>query len=245
MAEEEVKKEEAGGAPKWMCTFADLMSLLLCFFVLLLSFSTMDVIKFKQVAGSMKEAFGMQKEVKVMEMPSGQQMLSQQFQTVPLDVQVMLQEIVEKQVEAGIIDVEHSPEGMTLRVKGEVAFDFGSARINPSFKEILDDLAEVLVKTEMHFEVGGHTDNVPIREGGVFSSNYDLSARRAVAVVEYWRSTKKIEAAKLSAVGYADGVPLAGNETEAGRARNRRVEFKIKPLHGAMAFDGIEDIIVK
>ena len=128
MAEEEaIKKEEGGGSPKWMCTFADLMSLLLCFFVLLLSFSTMDNMKFKQVAGSMKDAFGMQKQMRVNETPMGQQILSQEFQTVPLDVQVMMQEALQREVEAGIIEVEHSPEGMTLRVKGEVTFDFGSA----------------------------------------------------------------------------------------------------------------------
>jgi len=246
MAEEEsIPKEEGGGAPKWMCTFADLMSLLLCFFVLLLSFSTMDNMKFKQVAGSMKDAFGMQRQLRVNESPSGQQILSQEFQTVPLNVQVMLQEIVQREVEAGIIEIEHSPEGMTLRVKGEVAFDFASAQIRPQFKQILDELGDVVAKTEMHFEVGGHTDNVPVREGGPYSSNYDLSARRAVAVVEYWRTRKHIDPVKLSAVGYADGVPLADNETEAGRARNRRVEFKIRPLHGNMAFSGIEYIIEK
>lgn len=247
MAEEEpIKKEEGGGAPKWMCTFADLMSLLLCFFVLLLSFSTMDNLKYKQVAGSMKDAFGMQKQsTNVSEMPMGQQILSQEFQTVPLDVQVMLQDVIQEDVDAGIVEVEHSPEGMTLRVKGDVAFDSGSAVIRPQFKKLLDQLAGVVAKSDLHFEVGGHTDNVPVRKGGAFTSNYDLSTKRAVAVVEYWRTQKHIAADKLSAAGYADGAPIASNDTEAGRARNRRVEFKIRPLHGKFAFSGIQDIIDK
>lgn len=247
MAEEEPKKkEEGGGAPEWMCTFADLMSLLLCFFVLLLSFSTMDNQKYKQVAGSMKEAFGMQRKSSyVNETPMGQQILSQEFQTVPLDVQVMLQDTIQEEVDKGIVEVEHSPEGMTLRVKGEVCFDSGSAVILPQFKKLLDELAGVVDKTNLHFEVGGHTDNVPVREGGAFTSNYDLSTKRAVAVVEYWRTQKHIAAEKLSAAGYADGVPLASNDTEEGRARNRRVEFKIRPLHGKFAFSGIQDIIDK
>ena len=246
MAEEEPpKKQDGGGAPEWMCTFADLMSLLLCFFVLLLSFSTMDNMKYKQVAGSMKNAFGLQKELKVNETPMGQQILSQEFQTVPLDVQVMLQKNIQQEVNAGIVEVEHSAEGMTLRVKGEVAFDFGSAVIRPQFKILLDKLAKVVAKYDVHFEVGGHTDNVPVRQGGEFTSNYDLSARRAVAVVEYWRTRMNIPPEKLSAAGYADGVPLASNATEEGRARNRRVEFKIRPLHGQFAFNGIPDIIKK
>jgi len=243
-AEEQVKKEEQAGAPQWMCTFADLMSLLLCFFVLLLSFSTMDVVKYKKAAGSLKDAFGVQKN-QVNHSTMGQQMLSQEFQAVPLDVQVMLQDSIRREVEAGIIEVEHSPAGITLRVKGEVTFDFGSMQIKPQFKQILDQLSSVVANTDMHFEVGGHTDDVPVREGGPFTSNFDLSARRAVAVVEYWRTKKHIDSVKLSAVGYGDGEPLADNKTEAGRARNRRVEFRIRPLHSNMVFNGIEKIIVK
>jgi len=245
MAQEEpIKKKEEGGAPKWMCTFADLMSLLVCFFVLVLSFSTMDNLKFKQVAGSMKDAFGLQKHSRVNESPRGQQMLSGDSRRVPRDVQVMLQEAIQKEFDTGIVEVEHSPEGLTLLIKGEVAFDFGSAVIRPQFRQILDELTSVVASTDMHFEVGGHTDNVPVRKGGPFSSNYDLSARRAVAVVEYLRSKKNIDSEKLSAVGYADGVPVAGNDTVAGRERNRRVEFKVRPLKEHFAFDGIKDIIV-
>jgi chemotaxis protein MotB len=245
MAQEEpIKKQEGGGAPRWMCTFADLMSLLLCFFVLMLSFSSMDNLKFKRVAGSIKDAFGLQKHSRMHESPRGQQRrLSRDFQKVPLDVQVMLQEAIQKELDTGIVEIEHSPEGLTLRIKGKAAFDFGSAVIRPQLRQILDELASVVASTDMHFEVGGHTDNVPVREGGPFSSNYDLSARRAVAVVEYWRSKKNIEPEKLSAVGYADGVPVVGNDTEASRERNRRVEFKVRPLKEYFAFYGIKDII--
>ncbi len=72
-------EEEGGGSPAWMATFADLMSLLMCFFVLLLAFSEMDVLKFKQLAGSMREAFGVQREIKAMEMPKGTSIIAQEF----------------------------------------------------------------------------------------------------------------------------------------------------------------------
>ncbi|MEJ2689663.1 MAG: flagellar motor protein MotB [Deltaproteobacteria bacterium] len=246
MAEEEPKKqEEGGGAPEWMCTFADLMALLLCFFVLLLSFSTMDNMKYKQVAGSMKDAFGLQKELKVNVAPMRQRNLSQEFQKIPLVVQDMLQRNIQQEVEDGMVEVDHSAEAMTLRVKSEVAFDFGSAVIRPQFRKLLDELGEVVEKYDVHVEVGGNTDNVPVRKGGEFTSNYDLSARRAVAVVEYWRTEKNIPAEKLSAAGYADGMPLGSNATEEGRARNRRVEFKIRPLHNRFAFKGIIPDIIK
>ena len=73
------KKDEGGGAPAWVMTFADLMSLLMCFFVLLLSFAEMDLLKFKQIAGSMKMAFGVQRDIKVKEMPKGTSIIAQEF----------------------------------------------------------------------------------------------------------------------------------------------------------------------
>jgi chemotaxis protein MotB len=73
------KKEEGGGSPAWVMTFADLMSLLMCFFVLLLSFSEMDLLKFKQIAGSMKAAFGVQREIKANETPKGTSIIAQEF----------------------------------------------------------------------------------------------------------------------------------------------------------------------
>jgi chemotaxis protein MotB len=71
--------EGAPGTPAWMATFADLMSLLMCFFVLLLSFSEMDLQKYKQVAGSMKNAFGVQNQTKVMDIPKGTSIIAQEF----------------------------------------------------------------------------------------------------------------------------------------------------------------------
>ncbi len=79
MIEYEDDDEGPPGAPAWMATFADLMSLLMCFFVLLLSFSELDVQKYKQIAGSMKNAFGVQNQVKVMDIPKGTSIIAQEF----------------------------------------------------------------------------------------------------------------------------------------------------------------------
>ncbi len=79
MDDEAPKKDDGGGAPAWIMTFADLMSLLMCFFVLLLSFSEMDVEKYKQIAGSMKDAFGVQRQIKVKEPPKGINIVAREF----------------------------------------------------------------------------------------------------------------------------------------------------------------------
>ena len=79
MAEAAPEKEEGGGVPAWVMTFADLMTLLMCFFVLLLAFSEMDVAKFKQLSGSMKDAFGVQAEVEVRTIPKGTSVIAREF----------------------------------------------------------------------------------------------------------------------------------------------------------------------
>ena len=76
---EAVEKKESKGVPAWVMTFADLMTLLMCFFVLLLAFSEMDVAKFKQLSGSMKEAFGVQSEIEVKTIPKGTSVVAQEF----------------------------------------------------------------------------------------------------------------------------------------------------------------------
>ena len=242
MADDECKQEECpAGAPLWMCTFADLMSLLMCFFILLLSFSVMDAKKYKQVAGSMKDAFGVQKGKMATESVSGMEMISREMPAVPLQVQLRVAQAVREEIDEGTIEADYGPDGLTLRVKGAVAFDSGRARIKPEFKKLLDKLGRVVADMDVMAEVSGHTDNVPLRKGqSSYSSNWSLSAARAVAVVEYWIKKFKIKPERLSAVGYADGMPLASNDTPAGRARNRRVEFKIRPKLADMVFEGVE-----
>ena len=231
--EEEIKQEKCKkGAPLWMCTFADLMSLLLCFFVLLLSFSVMDAIKFKQISGSMKDAFGVQKKEFIPHSPLGEQIVALDFKTVPLEAKFQ-QEITqefEKEIQSGMIEAEPTPEGLILRVKDSIAFHSGKAAIQDKFKPILDKVGRIVKDKKLTVEVSGHTDNLPLKKGMAFSSNWSLSSARSVKVVEYWIKKHKIPAGRLSAAGYAYGQPVADNNTLEGRAKNRRVEFLIKMI---------------
>lgn len=242
MADDESKKQEcSSGAPLWMCTFADLMSLLLCFFVLLLSFSVMDVTKYKEVAGAMKDAFGVQSEMPVTEEMKGQQMISTMFESVPLHVQVQVARKFSEDLESGKLEAEYSGEGLILRVKGEVAFESGKAQIRKDFLPLLDKIGKIIPEMDLAVEVGGHTDNVPIKkEVSTFSTNWGLSSARSIAVVEYWIEKFRIPAQKLSAKAYADSQPIATNRTSEGRSKNRRVEFKIRPANPEVIVTGIE-----
>ncbi len=111
------KKEEGGGSPAWVMTFADLMSLLMCFFVLLLSFSEMDLLKFKQIAGSMKNAFGVQRDINAKEAPKGTSIIAREF-TPGRPTPTLVQEIRQNTIDENKQTLEHT-DAMTEDEKQE------------------------------------------------------------------------------------------------------------------------------
>lgn len=242
MADEESKCPECPpGAPAWMCTFADLMSLLMCFFVLLLSFAVMDQQQYKRVAGAMKDAFGVQREKPIEAEQQGNEMISSNFETVPLQIQMEMAKYFAEEVAGGEIETEFDPYGLVLRIKGNVAFDSGKATLRKEFLPLLDKIGRLVQRAELLVEISGHTDNVPLRkEQSDFTSNWGLSAARAVAAVEYLVDKYQLPPSRLAAIGYSYGQPLDTNSTPQGRARNRRVEFKIKPGATQFVLDGLE-----
>ena len=279
MSEEAIEKKcPPSGAPAWMATFADLMSLLMCFFVLLLSFSEMDVLKFKQLAGSMKEAFGVQREIKTKEIPKGTSIIAREFspgKPVPTKIKVMKQdttnrlkqnlkftdsksmnnkakEAVKKELEKevakkmeestkrieaalkqeilkGTIEVIGKNQEIIIRISEKGSFPSGSATLNKSFEKIMKKISFLVKSTPGEVIISGHTDNIPIYTY-LFRSNWELSSSRAVSVLKSMIKNQKIAPERLSVQGHADTKPLASNKTLAGRAKNRRVEIKIRQI---------------
>ncbi len=227
MAKEIEKKEKCeAGAPKWMTTFSDLMSLLLCFFVLLLSFSEMDVARFKEVAGSLRDAFGVQREEVVFQLPKGISVVSTEFPP-KFTVDELLERIraaVKLELIKGEIQIESLKDRVILRFKDDLMFPKGSATLTPQAKAILLKLGEVLALFDGEVVVAGHTDDLPIHNQR-FRSNWDLSAARAVSVVEFLLKHKFVLPRQVVAVGYGPSRPLYPNDTPEHRAANRRVEI--------------------
>ncbi len=220
------KCECPSGAPKWMVTFGDLMSLLLCFFVLLLSFSTMDPAMFKEVSGSLKQAFGVQREEVVYEIPMGLDIVSRDFNPV-FDIDVILEKIksaIKLELIKGDIEIEALNDRVILRMNDEVTFDPGSAKLRPEAKPLLAKLIPVMEKVPGEIMVAGYTDNIPIKNG-LYSSNWSLSAARAAAVVEFLLKPGTIAPARIAAVGYGSSRPRLPNDTQEHRKKNRRVEI--------------------
>ncbi|ADH85900.1 OmpA family protein [Desulfurivibrio alkaliphilus] len=232
------------GAPLWMATFADIAILLLCFLVLILSFSTLDEPSFLKVTGSIKRAFGVQAITPAHEIPKAERIIATVFETVPFEVREPIQQLFRELEDAGLVTVEEDEAGeVTVRIRDSVAFAFGRADLKEDFKALLDQLGEILVTSQATMVVEGHTDNVPMRPGAPFSSNWALSAARSVAVVEYLLEHYEIPRDRLAAEAYADSRPVAPNDTAEGRAANRRVEFRIRPGEDLRVFEGFEDFI--
>lgn len=280
------------GLPAWVMTFADLMTLLMCFFVLLLSFSEMDVLKFKQIAGSMKFALGVQNKIEVKDIPKGTSVIAQEFrpgkpdptpietiqqQTMDMTQQMLefqdgesdfaggpmeesggaassseeddvmeesessssaeqqediselmkrIREQLQDQVEDGALELEQLGQQILIRVKEKGSFPAGSAFLQPQFRPIIRQVAEVLKNIPGEITVSGHTDN-QWEPSEMYSSNWDLSSRRAVAVAEEMQQVEGFVEDRMLVTGYADTKPLAPNNSTENRQRNRRVEIAI------------------
>jgi chemotaxis protein MotB len=219
------------GAPLWVVTFGDLMSLLMCFFVLLLSFSEMDRRKYKMVSGSMAQAFGIQREKPVFESPKGQKMIAREFDQAVLmtkieeSIRPIIEEIETKNKELkGSVELEVGEDKVTIRMMGEATFDTGKAELHPALRPLLKKLGTVLNQSKGEIIIAGHTDNVPL-SGGLFGSNLGLSMARAGSVAEYLLRTTSIDPKRLSTMGFGEYRPLTSNDTAQGRRKNRRVEI--------------------
>lgn len=234
MSEEPVQNNsnEEEGAPAWVVTFGDLMSLLLCFFVLLLSFSEMDRKKYKIVSGSLANAFGIQRDTPVFDSPKAQKIIGKEF-----DQAIIINKIQEKLVKPIIVEIENNFQEMkdlievdvsenqvAIRLMGETTFDLGKAEIRPQMLPLLVKIGALLKGTRGEIIIAGHTDNLPLR-GGPYKSNLGLSMARAASVADFLLKKASIEPEKISTMGFGEHRPLATNDTTQGREKNRRVEI--------------------
>ncbi len=227
------------GAPRWMTTYGDLMSLLLCFFVLLLSFSEMDRQKYKVVAGSMERAFGMQRKKIVSESPRhGLKIIAKDFDQESIATRIKAfvgQELEENFDElyakiADDIDIEADNNNVVIRLMGESTFDSGKAQIKPELKPMILRIGQILANEAAgDIIIAGHTDNVPVK-GGPFQTNLKLSIARAATVAQFLLDQHSIDPKRISTMGFGKYRPIADNDTSVGRRKNRRVEIIVGTL---------------
>jgi chemotaxis protein MotB len=257
MEEDGPIEEAEEGLPAWVMTFADLMSLLMCFFVLLLSFSEMDVLKFRQIAGSMKSAFGVQKQITAPEIPKGTSIIKQEYspgKPEPTLIKVIQQETIDI-VRDNLKTIDPVTEEVEELV--EKLIDAMGAEIEQGKLEIVIDGERLLVRinqqgsfksgsAQLHKKFGVvlnklthvlNESNGEIIVAGhtdnipiktlQYPSNWILSAARAASVVHYITHHGLQHAQRIQIRAHADTKPLVPNISRKNRAKNRRIEIDI------------------
>lgn len=233
-----------GGAPEWMATFSDLCTLLLTFFVLLLSFANLDAKEFREMLGSAREAFGVQRAYKghmlgltttPVELGEAESMpwavlSSKESEALDTINKFVLERDLERDVEISL-----SERGVVVRLSDRLTFEPGSDALSEEVRPMLDALREMLESFPAGLSVEGHTDARPIHTAR-FPSNWELSAARASSVVRYMSRKGPLPVQELRIIGYADRKPLVPNDSDEHRARNRRVEFVFERQPKPMKF---------
>ena len=205
-----------GGVEPWMATFADMVTLLMVFFVLFYSVEKDNTEKFKSAIDMMVEEDGPDGLAKIMKV---------------MDATEVMQNLKEMRDATLAAQAEETEEDrIVLRVPGLNLFKKKSAKLTPEARPVLNEIVKIIkTKGKNHkIFIQGHTDDVPIHTAK-FESNWELSAIRATAVLRYFYD-KGIDPEKLTATGYADTFPMVPNNTKEGRAKNARIEFILEKI---------------
>lgn len=231
------------GAPAWMATFADMATLLLTFFVLLLSFANMDVQDFKMALGSVKNALGVKSKspgyyegltTQIVEFPEFDEESTQGEGALGEEQAIAkVKELVERKDLADHIEVSIDDENIVMTIYDQ--FKPGSARLIPKNFEDLDIAVELAQDIATPLTVEAHTDDRPLR-GSPIGTNWELSALRAGAVARYLIVAGRLDAERVSVAGYADQRPEVKNDSAENRARNRRVRIVLMRRHKARSY---------
>jgi len=223
------RQSEGGGGSNWLCTFNDLITLLMVFFVLIFTMGSGDSDKFEEMRNSIMRGLGLldskgMGSSGLVKGPGAVRRLSQQEKD-PSEISNEIKDYVADMNSAmPWIDASITEHGVTINLEGSVAFEPGIADISPRVFPALEGIGKLINKIPNAVRVEGHSDNVPISTPK-FPSNWELSIARAVNVTKYLIAHANVSPLRLSAAGYGDSKPLLSNDTAKHRAKNRRVEI--------------------
>jgi len=226
------KGTEGGGGSDWLCTFNDLVTLLMVFFVLIFTMGSGDSEGFEEITNSIKRGLGLLNSVGMgssglvkSSIPVRRLSHKEEEEDSQKEVSDDLKDYV-TEISSAMpwIDASITESGMTLSLEGSVAFEPGVADIHPRVFSALEGIGKLINKIPNAVRVEGHSDDIPIRTLK-FPSNWELSIARAVNVTKYLIEHANVSPLRLSAVGYGDSKPLLPNDMEKHRAKNRRVEI--------------------
>lgn len=234
-------EEEHENHERWLVSYADFITLLFAFFVVMYAISSVNEGKYRVLSDSLGSAFGTGAAASMVQVsPERQQAFPlrrhtaqdrQRLESLRREREAMsrialqMRQSLAPLIKRGIVRVTQTSHGVKVEINASILFAPGDASLTTESGEVLTAIAQVLKEDKHALQVIGHTDNLPI-SNAVFPSNWELSSARAGSVVRLL-TDNGIAQARLSAVGHADNFPVAANESAEGRTRNRRVEIMI------------------
>ncbi|MBN1547776.1 MAG: OmpA family protein [Syntrophaceae bacterium] len=216
--------EGIGG--RWLVTFNDMITLILTFFVLILSMSDMDRPSIDQISQSVSEAFGIG-GIRAPLVPPRAAQPSVDRGQIQAERNAEISKMAIKIAALPGMEAQQTPGGVRVTMNEQVLFASESDVLGEDSHRVLMSLVPLLKESDAFIRVEGHTDNLPVATER-FPSNWELSTARAVSVVNFLAQEGSIDPARMSAVGYGDAKSLAGNDNPQGRQKNRRVEINLK-----------------
>jgi chemotaxis protein MotB len=226
----------------WLIPYADLLTLLLALFIVLFSMSSIDAQKFRQFAQTFNSTFD--GGTGVLDYPTplpvqpaeslnredNKKNITPMTEKQSLEqVQNKIDNYIKENNLQGELETKLTDEGLLITILNDILFDSGSAEVRVKDKKIAREVSNLLVMNPpRNIIISGHTDNVPIHNSK-FESNWHLSVMRAVNFMKILLENEKLDPRWFSAKGYGEYKPVASNNTEEGRMKNRRVEVLILP----------------
>lgn len=235
-------KHEHANHERWLVSYADFITLLFAFFVMLYSHSQMDRVQAARISQAFREALeeGRITHVlaRLLKNPPPQKPRAELPAALPalppdpagaIELLPSLKELQDKlkaEIHSGKVEVRMERRGLVISLKEASFFPPGGDAIQPQALPVIENIAVELRRIPNPIRLEGHTDSTPIHNSR-FRSNWELSAARGIAMLELFATRFDIPRDRMAIAGYADTAPVAGNETEQGRARNRRVDIVV------------------
>jgi len=242
------KHEEHENHERWLISYADFVTLLFAFFVVMFASSNMDKEKAKQVSESVKNAINESHVAAAVSAAFGGNVkrpvkgVTKAKPVEPAPVAVVellaslefLTEALQAEIRSGKLKLSLETRGLVISLLQATYFPSGQDTIDAATFPSLAKIASVVRELPNPVRLEGHTDSVPIRNSR-FRSNWELSAARSIAMMELLKTRFEIPEGRLMIAGYADNIPVGPNETEEGRAQNRRVDVVILGSKGLVS----------
>ena len=235
---------------RWLISYADFITLLFAFFVVMFASSQTDKARAKQVSEAVEKALKEGSSVSVppavakilggtvddkgqgnamMKGPGGAQHVAKESPADIMELLPPLQRLnkeLAEEIKAGKLEVRMESRGLVISLRQSAFFSSGDDTLDASAQPVMKKLADIVRSLPNSIQLEGHTDSIPIHNGR-FRSNWELSCARGIAVLETLCTTFQLPRERFAVVGRADTLPVDTNDTPEGRARNRRVDVII------------------